>query len=124
MKINTVVLDEAFEIVFRGTTLVNAHEIVKIAAERSVVALQKGEKWTRGAISYMAEELIKEVQREVLGKSIDKSAMELALVTWVYELNFCGLDVKTFVSSDLVFTMSHNGIVKYDHTIKGAQNPK
>lgn len=114
MFIKTKVLDEKLNLVLQAKTEINAEALVDIAASREELALSKGAKWFSGAITFFALELISLTKLGTIGEPLNKAAIELALVVWVFDTVFCGLDAATFMQSDLEFTMLNDGTVKYN----------
>jgi hypothetical protein len=114
MLIKTKVLNEFLSPVFEGQTKINANELVRIAKSREEIARSKGAEWAAGAIPFFGQELINTMKKGELGAALDKAAIEVAMVAWLFDSIYAGVDTETFIASDLNFTMTHDGIVRYD----------
>ena|ERR1035437_10161836 len=114
MIIKTKVLDDSFTPIFVAQTEIDALSLMTTAESREAFAREKGQAFTAGAIPYFGQELIKCMQAGKHGDSIENEAIQVAMVAWLHDSIYGGVTAESFVKSDLEFTMTLDGIVKYD----------
>ena len=114
MLIKVSVVDTFWNPVFTAQTEINPVALMVVAEQREEMAREKGVDWIHGAITFFGQELVKVMSTMQENKTIEKAALELAQVTWLFDSIFCGLSAESFVQSDLQFTVTPDGIVKYD----------
>ena len=110
MKITTLVLNAEGEPHFQGEDEINLDNLFELASSRKQTARDKGEEWTRGAISFFGSEVVTAVNTGE-HKDVTKAIYEMLLVTWVYEEMYLGATTASFQKSDLNFTITNDGIV-------------
>lgn len=114
MLIKARVVDELWNPVFEAQTEINPVALMVVAEQREAMTREKGADWTHGAITFYGQELVRLMSTTRGKETIEKAAMELALVTWLFDSIFCGLSAEIFAQSNLQFTVTPDGIVKYD----------
>ena len=121
MIIKTRILDNSFRPIFDAETEIDALRLMITAESREAFALEKGEKFTAGAIPFFGQALIKDMQSGKRGDAIDLAAVNVALVAWLHDSIYGGVSAESFVKCDLEFTMTQEGIVKYDRYLSGTR---
>lgn len=114
MLIKARVVDEFWNPVFETQTEINPVALMVVAEQQETMAREKGADWIHGAITFYGQELVRLMSATRGKETIDKAVMELALVTWLFDSISCGLSAEIFAQSNLQFTVTSDGIVKYD----------
>ena len=114
MLIKTRVLDEMWNPVFQGQTEVDAQNLMRAAESREAIVRIKGADWAIGAIPFFGHQLVRAMKSGQRGDAVDKAAVNVALAAWLSDSVHSELGAETFMQYDLEFTISHEGVVKYD----------
>jgi hypothetical protein len=110
MKVTTLVLNANDEPHFQGEDQIDLQNLFEVAKSKKQNARDKGEEWTRGAISFFGSKVVTAVNTGE-NKDVTQAIVELLLVTWVYEEMYLGATTDSFSKSDLHFTITNDGIV-------------
>src|SRR5262249_47517391 len=117
MLIKTIVLDKSCNPVFQSQVEVDALYLMIAAESREQLCREKGAEFTAGWIPFLGKELIKEMESGKRGDPIDYAAINIALAAWLFGSIYGGIDAEAFRKSDLEFTITHEGIVKYTRSL-------
>ncbi|WP_019303584.1 hypothetical protein [Xanthomonas oryzae] len=120
MKVTTILLDTAGEIAHRMAISMNALMLTVAAEARQDMARDHVADWAAGAVTFFGTEILKAFQsnKPDRDREMERSMMSLAMAVWVCDSVYGGLAAETFVASDLRFTITHDGIVRYDRLPK------
>ena len=120
MLIRTIVLDKTSSPVFRGKTEIDFDNLLTVAKTREELVRHKGSEWASNAVPAFARDLCEHLKSKDLGESLDKAAMNLALAAWLFDTIYRGLTIDDYVERELVFTIAHDGQVKFER-VKGTK---
>lgn len=118
MDIAITIMDETGGIVHRSQQTVDGLMLTVVSEPRQDMAREKGPDWTHGAITFFGRELANATKLRLPSIEIDRSVMSLAVAVWVFGSVFEGLTAEQFVKSDLAFTITPDGMVRYDRLVK------
>ena len=110
MRITTLVLNENGDPHFQAEDQIDIDGLFEIAKTKKQNARNKGEEWTRGAISFYGSEVVTAVNTGE-NKDVTNAINGLLLVTWIYEEMYLGATTDSFRQFDLNFTITHGGVV-------------
>lgn len=117
MDIEIKALNNNCDIIFQSTTEIDPQILLEVAKSRENMVANRGESWAADAIPALGKNLVEVALAGNLGDAVDKAAMEVTMAAWLYESIFKGLDSIAFIKSNLNFTMTGNGIVRYTRTL-------
>lgn len=110
MKVTTLVLNADDEPHFQGEDQIDLKNLFEVAKSKKQNARDKGEEWTRGAISAFGSRVVTAVNTGE-NEDVTMAIIDLLLVTWIYEEMYLGATTDSFSKSDLHFTITNDGIV-------------
>ena len=114
MDISITVLNETGGIAHRSHMSVDGLMLTVAAESRQDIARAKGPDWTHGAITHYGSEILDAVRMRKPNKELELSTYNLAMAVWVFGSVFGEQTTEQFVDSDLAFTITPDGIVRYD----------
>lgn len=111
MKVIAKVVGDNSDIIFQAHVEINPSMLIRVAKEKENFAIEQGEEFTAGGVSFFALEMITHMKTQNLGKEIEKQAINAAMAYWLNESIYCGLSQILFINSDLEFIMNNDGVV-------------
>jgi len=117
MRCEIQLLDSANKPWFEGSRELPADYILKIAAKRKPLVMDKGIEFGQGAIPFFGGELVKVVKAGGNEDAIDKAVIEFVLATVVVE-SCMGIEDQVLANRQFNLAVHADGAVRYDRVDK------
>lgn len=118
MQITTVVLDEAGAPRFNAEVQVDPISLMVLAETREDLVRSKGAEWAAGAIPFWGKQLADAAVSARPQAEIEQVAIQVAIAAWLFDSVYGGIEAELFAHSDLHFTVTPQGAVKYDRYLR------
>ena len=113
MRCEITLLDEKDDSWFEGSRELPGEYILKLAAERKPLLMEKGIDFAQGAIPVFGGQLVKVVKAGCSEDAIDKALIELVLATVTVE-SCLGVEDSALLNRHFNLVVYHDGAVRYD----------
>ena len=113
MRCEITLLNEKGDSWFEGSRELPGEYILKLAAERKPLLMEKGIDFAQGAIPVFGSQLVKVVKAGGSEDAIDKALIELVLATATVE-SCLGVEDRALLNRHFNLVVYHDGAVRYD----------
>jgi hypothetical protein len=115
MQIKTTIYGDDGSIIYYNEMSINPL-MLTIAAEGNSEekARQGGASYTQAGINIFAQQLDDELKAGEPKRVLEKTIVNMAVMTWLFDSIFCGVTAEAFVGLDLTYTIYPGGAVQLD----------
>lgn len=115
MQIKTTIYGDDGAIIYHNEMSIDPLMLTIAAEGNSEEKARKGgASYTQAGINIFAQELVDQFKAGESKKALERTIVNMAMMTWLFDSIFCGVTTEAFVELDLTYTIYPGGAVQLD----------